>query len=310
MIKPFTQLATLLLMLFSTAACNIGDDKPHTVMVSADPAGRKYGDIRLIVTDAVSGREFASKHLPTSWAIPIKLPPRREFKFQVFMIDGFVSEIESVHSRAGATDSIHFRYYRFDGVEITARVTDSVTGEPIPTSTVELYDDGSGRLGVTQSDHSGNVRFTFPKNREGLEIGRKMRLEVRISGYRVLNHRFTRDNQSQQLSVALEPVGEDVTFIILDSWDSSPIEGATVSGTTYGVDVPTFSGKTGREGSMTIRLEAGDYTVAVDAPGFESFGSSSRKESIRDSELHHGKPPSWRLGDMPSSRTIRLKATK
>lgn len=310
MIKPFTQLATLLLMLFSTAACNIWDDKPHTVMVSADPAGRKYGDIRLIVTDAVSGREIASKHLPTSWAIPIKLPPRREFNFQVFMIDGFVSEIKSLRSRSGAADAIHFSYYRFDGAEITARVTDAATREPIPKSTVELYDDGSRRFGFGQSDDSGNVRFVFPKNWEELELGREMRLEVKISGYRVLNHRFTRDNQIQQLSVALEPVGEEVTFIILDSWDSSPIEGATVSGTTYGVDVPTFSGNTGREGSMTIRLEAGDYTVAVDAPGFESFESSSRKESIRDSELHHGKPPSWRLGDMPSSRTIRLKATK
>ena len=309
MISRASQLLCVLLGLLAASSCTYKDDSPHIVKVSADPAGRKFGDIRLIVTDTRTGDEFESKHLPTSWAIPINLPPGGEYAFQVIMIDGYVSETIRIDSRAGSEDTIHFSHYRYDGAEIIARVTDDSTGLAIPSAFIELQNEQGHRIGTGQTDDAGKVRFSYPKTREELAIGRELRLDVKKSGYAHMNYKFTRNDQSQQLSVALQRIGEEVTFIVVDSWDSSPIAGATVHGTTHENDVPQFRGQTDAEGRLTLRLQPGDYSVTTDAPGFKTFESLPREEAIRHAELYPGtRPPRWRLGDVPSTHTIRLEA--
>lgn len=138
-------------------------------------------------------------------------------------------------------------------------ITDGKTGGPVSGAAITVL-DGDEVIGTYSSNASGKYLASIPAG--------SYTLRVSASGYEAATTNFTIDRR-QTVDIALQPEQEDAGTLsgtATDKETSDPVSGVTVEAVQAGKVIGTAT--TGADGSYTMALPAGTYTVTFQAEGY------------------------------------------
>ena len=139
-------------------------------------------------------------------------------------------------------------------------ITDGKTGKPVSGAAIEVL-NGEEVIGTYSSNAKGEYIASIPAG--------SYTLRVSASGYETATTAFAIDRR-QTVNVTLQPEQEDAGTlygIVTDAETSEPVSGVTVK---TSLDGKAVEAATSADGSYTMALPAGTYTVTFQKEGYAS----------------------------------------
>lgn len=128
--------------------------------------------------------------------------------------------------------------------------------------------DGTEYTGSTSAS-TGNAQFQVPNGSYTVLVEAKGFQSVTLSNQKVENHALT-----IPVTLELEQGKGVLSGVITDGLTNAPIAGAAVKATPSDPSLDTVTTATGGDGSYTMALSAGTYTLTVSKSGYSSASAS------------------------------------
>ncbi len=152
------------------------------------------------------------------------------------------------------------------------RLIDQVTGKPLSGASVAFRlrtNAEAWTADATTHVNRGTIFRTSPGRRQ---------IRVRLDGYHPLDTETWVSERPSVCTLALRPVKSALVVRVSDLVTGAPIEGADVAAMRPGQPPQAggdASGRTGKDGSCTVRLEDGRWVVAAEANGYQKLSTET-----------------------------------